>query len=70
MPLGVRGIFKTVCVGGAYYSFMSEKQLQELSDEVPDDFRFAFKVTEGITVKRYPSLPRYGQRGETLTLIF
>jgi uncharacterized protein YecE (DUF72 family) len=29
---------------------------------VPDDFRFAFKVTDEITIRRYPNLPRFGPR--------
>jgi uncharacterized protein YecE (DUF72 family) len=29
---------------------------------VPDDFRFAFKVTDEITVKKFPNLPRFGIR--------
>ncbi len=52
--------FRTVCVDAAYYTWPLEKNLRELADQVPDDFRFGFKVTEQTTVKRYPSLPRYG----------
>jgi uncharacterized protein YecE (DUF72 family) len=56
------GVFKTVCVDAAYYTFPSRKYLQGLSDQVPDDFRFAFKVTDEITVKHFPNLPRFGGR--------
>ena len=39
-------IFKTVCVDAAYYTFPSQKYLEGLAAQVPDDFRFAFKVTD------------------------
>src|SRR4029453_14737295 len=39
-------VFKTVCVDGAYYDFPRRAYLQALADQVPDDFRFAFKVTD------------------------
>jgi len=53
-------VFKTVCVDAAYYTFPSEKYLQGLADQVPEDFRFGFKVTDAITLKHYPNLPRFG----------
>src|SRR5476649_660230 len=52
--------FKTVCVDAAYYTFPEEAKLRELADQVPDNFRFAFKTTDEVTVKRFPSLPRFG----------
>jgi uncharacterized protein YecE (DUF72 family) len=55
-------VFKTVCVDAAYYSFPSVKYLEGLAAQVPDDFQFGFKVTDEITVKRFPNLPRFGQR--------
>jgi len=36
--------------------------LEELASQVPGDFRFAFKVTDQITIKRFPNLPRFGAR--------
>ena len=33
---------------------------------MPADFRFAFKVTDTITIKRFPALPKYGQHGGQL----
>lgn len=54
--------FKTVCVDAAYYKFPDEKYLAGLFSLVPDDFKFAFKVTDEITVKRFPNLPRFGER--------
>ena len=54
-------VFKTVCVDGAYYRFPTAKQLEALSAQVPDDFKFAFKVTDSITLKRFTNLPRFGK---------
>jgi uncharacterized protein YecE (DUF72 family) len=55
-------VFKTVCVDAAYYSFPSVKYLEGLACQVPADFQFGFKVTDEITLKKYPNLPRFGQR--------
>ena len=55
-------VFKTVCVDAAYYTFPSEKYLEGLVSQVPSDFRFGMKVTDEITVKKFPNLPRFGIR--------
>ncbi len=55
-------VFKTVCVDAAYYTFPSRKHLEGLTSQVPADFQFAFKVTDEITVKRFPNLARFGHR--------
>lgn len=55
-------VFQTVCVDAAYYTFPSETFLAGLAAQVPGDFLFAFKVTDEITVRRFPSLPRFGPR--------
>jgi len=55
-------VFKTVCVDAAYYTFPSVKYLEGLAAQVPSDFQFAFKVTDAITLKRFPNLPRFGIR--------
>ena len=52
-------MFKTVCVDAAYYSFRSEKYLDGLVEQVPSDFQFGFKVTDEITVRKFPNLPRF-----------
>ena len=52
--------FKTVCVDAAYYQFPSAKYLDGLVSKVPADFRFSFKVTDDITLKRFTNLPRFG----------
>jgi len=53
-------VFKTVCVDAAYYTFPSEKFLTGLADQTPDDFRFGFKITDTLTIKKFPNLPRFG----------
>jgi len=58
-------VFKTVCVDAAYYTFPSEKYLEGLVSHVPPDFQFGFKVTDEITVKKFPNLPRFGHRAGT-----
>jgi Protein of unknown function DUF72 len=55
-------VFKTVCVDDAYYKFPDEKYLGGLVGQVPADFQFGFKVTDEITVKKFPNLPRFGAR--------
>jgi uncharacterized protein YecE (DUF72 family) len=58
--------FKTVCADAGYYQFPSEKMLDGYFSQVPSDFKLSIKVTEDITVKQFPSLPRYGRRaGQT-----
>jgi len=55
-------VFKTVCVDAAYYTFPSHKYLEGLIAQVPADFQFGFKVTDEITIKKFPNLPRFGHR--------
>jgi uncharacterized protein YecE (DUF72 family) len=54
--------FKTVCVDAAYYAFPTRDSLQTLAAQVPADFLFGFKVTDAITLKRFPRLERFGPR--------
>lgn len=55
-------VFKTVCVDAAYYKFPTRDYLGAMVDQVPVDFQFAFKVTDAITIKQFPNLPRFGLR--------
>src|SRR5262245_50953076 len=58
-------VFKTVSVDAVYYQFPTSSYLEGLVAQVPSDFLFGFKVTDVITLKRYPNLPRFGaQAGE------
>ena len=55
-------VFKTVCVDAAYYDFPRQDYLGKLAAAVPDDFRFGLKVTDTVTIKKFPNLPRFGER--------
>lgn len=55
--------FKTVCFDGAYYTFYDEAKWRAMAEQVPSDFHFALKVPEMITVKRWPELPKFRERG-------
>jgi uncharacterized protein YecE (DUF72 family) len=55
-------VFKTVCVDAAYYTFPTQKYLEGLASQVPAGFQFGFKVTDEITVKRFPNQPRFEHR--------
>jgi uncharacterized protein YecE (DUF72 family) len=55
-------VFRTVCVDAAYYSFPTRSYLEGMAQQVPDDFQFAFKVTDAITIKRFPNLERFGEQ--------
>jgi uncharacterized protein YecE (DUF72 family) len=54
--------YSTVCVDAGYYQFPTESYLAGLCEQVPEGFKFGFKVTDEITIKRFPNLPRFGQR--------
>lgn len=53
-------VFKTVCVDAAYYAFPSRQYLEGLASQTPEGFQFGFKVTDTITLKRFPKLDRFG----------
>src|SRR5260370_36648673 len=55
-------VFKSVCVDAAYYKFPDRRYLEGLVSQVPEDFLFAFKVTDQITIKKFTNLPRFGIR--------
>jgi len=59
-------VFKTVCVDAAYYNFPTRQYLENLASQVPEDFLFGFKVTDAITLKRFPNLERFGERAGKL----
>jgi uncharacterized protein YecE (DUF72 family) len=52
--------FPTVCGDFAFYQFPSGEFWAKLFHNVPEGFRFAFKVPEQITCKTFPTHPRYG----------
>ncbi len=53
--------FPTVCVDAGYYQFPTEAYMGKLCGAVPPGFRFSFKVTDTITLKSFPNLPRHGR---------
>jgi uncharacterized protein YecE (DUF72 family) len=57
--------FPSVCVDAGYYRFPTERYLSALAASVPGGFRLSFKVTDEITVKRFPHLDRFGDRAGT-----
>jgi len=63
-------VFKTVCVDAAYYTFPREEYLHKLADAVPYDFRFGFKVTDAVTIKKFPNLARFGAKAGKPNLDF
>ena len=54
--------FHSVCVDAGYYRFPNEEYIGGMAAQVPDGFQFAFKVTDEITIKRFPNLPKHGER--------
>jgi uncharacterized protein YecE (DUF72 family) len=55
--------FPAVCGDFAFYQFPAAEFWRKLFGQVPEGFRFAFKVPEQITCKVFPSHPRYGTEG-------
>ena len=54
--------FKTVCLDGAYYQFPTPQMLDGYFSQVPSDFRLSMKVTDMITVLRWPNHAKYGNK--------
>lgn len=52
--------FPTVCGDFAFYQFPTDEFWAKLFARTPPGFRFAFKVPEQITCRRFPSHGRYG----------
>lgn len=57
--------FPAVCGDFSFYQFPNESYWQRLFTGVPRQLLFALKVPEEITVKTWPSHPRYGHRAGT-----
>lgn len=54
--------FPIVCGDFSFYQFPSDAFWNRLFASAPRELRFAFKVPEDITVKRFPKHDRYGAR--------
>jgi uncharacterized protein YecE (DUF72 family) len=53
-------VFPTVCADFALYDFPSSEHMQVLHDQTGEGFTVSLKVTDRITIRRYPNLPRHG----------
>ena len=53
-------LFPTVCADFALYDFPDRETMERINDQTPEGFRLALKVTDRITVFRYPGIARYG----------
>ena len=53
-------VFPTVCADFALYDFPQPLRMKAIFEQTPDHFTVSFKVTDRITIKRYPNLPRHG----------
>ena len=53
-------LFPTVCADFALYDFPDPEKMQIIHDQTSHDFAVSLKVTDRITIKRYPNLPRHG----------
>jgi len=58
--------FSTVCFDGGYYQFPTRDFLAGMLNQVPDGFKMGFKVTDDITIRTFPNLPRFGSRAGTV----
>jgi uncharacterized protein YecE (DUF72 family) len=54
--------FPIVCGDFSFYQFPSEQHWQRLFRSAPASLKYAFKVPEEITVRMFPTHPRYGAR--------
>ena len=63
-------VLKSVCIDAAYYQFPTCRYLEQLVAQVTPDFQFALKVTDQVTIKRFPNLPRFGARAATVNSDF
>ena len=54
--------FPIVCGDFSFYQFPSEQYWQRLFRSAPGSLKYAFKAPEDITVRMFPTHPRYGAR--------
>ena len=53
-------LMRTVGIDRGYYTPVPEEDLGAYARQLPDDFRAAMKVWQGVTMPGYPKHPRYG----------
>ncbi len=61
-------VFPIVCGDFSFYQFPTADYWARLFATAPAALKFAFKVPEEVTVRLWPSHPRYGERGGTACL--
>lgn len=54
--------FRTVCVDATYYRFPKPEYIEGLMAQVPEGFKFSFKVPDEITIKNFPEVKSFGNR--------
>lgn len=62
--------FQSVCVDASFYRFPDPKFLASIHEQVPDDFRFSHKVTDTVTTRHFPNLPRHGSHAGQRNPVF
>jgi len=55
-------VFHTVCVDAGYYRFPSPEYIEGLVKQTPPGYKLCFKVTDDITARTFPNLPRHGDK--------
>jgi uncharacterized protein YecE (DUF72 family) len=63
-------LFSTVGIDHTYYAWPSPKMFEKYLAQTPPTFRFGLKVTEKITVFKYPTLKRYGKDAGKVNPLF
>lgn len=63
-------VFPIVCGDFSFYQFPTPDYWARLFTTAPARLKFAFKVPEEVTVRLWPSHPRYGERGGTANEAF
>ncbi len=58
-------LFPTVCADFALYDFPDPDKMKLIHDQTADEFKVSLKVTDRITIKRYPNIPRFGPKAGT-----
>lgn len=59
-------LFPTVCADFALYDFPHPDKMKFINDQTVDEFKVSLKVTDRITVKRYPNISRFGPKAGTV----
>ena len=55
-------VFRSVCVDATYYHLPRKGEFEKLVDQVPEGFRFSFKVPDQITIKNFPNVKSFAER--------